>query len=213
MMETLDAIIKGIGLGITLSILAGPAFFLLIYTSLRLGWRASLLFAIGVWISDFIYLTVAYLGVSHFLEQWLANQWVGFLVGLFIAVAGAVIIIRARKSAPPPIITRKIKLRTRTQFMIFFQGFFLNLGNPFVIIYWVSLATVGSTFSYYNTFIFLISILGGLILSDLLKIYGASYLTKFLNPRVIKLANVLLGLALVIAGSLLAVRSIIYLNS
>ncbi len=212
-METLDAIIKGIGLGITLSILAGPAFFLLIYTSLRLGWQASLLFALGVWLSDFIYLTVAYLGVSHFLEQWLANQWVGLLVGLFIAVAGIVFILRARKSAPPPIITRKIKLRTRTQFMLFFQGFFLNLGNPFVIIYWVSLATVGSTFSDYNTFIFLLSILGGLIISDLLKIYRANYLTKFLTPRIMKLANVVLGIALAIAGMILAIRSILYLNS
>ncbi len=212
-METLDAIIKGVGLGITLSILAGPAFFLLIYTSLRLGWQAALLFAFGVWVSDFIYLIVAYLGVSHFLQRWLANQWVGLFVGLFITLAGVVFIVRARKSAPPPVITRRIRLRTRTRFMIFFQGFFLNMGNPFVIIYWVSLATVGSTFSDYNTFIFLLSILGGLILSDLLKIYGASYLTRFLTPRVMKVANVILGLALAIAGIVLAVRSIMYLSS
>jgi len=212
-METLDAIIKGVGLGMMLSILAGPAFFLLIYTSLRLGWQAALLFALGVWISDFIYLTVAYLGVSHFLERWLANQWVGLVIGLVIAMAGIILVFRARKSAPPPIITRKIKLRTRTRFMIFFQGFFLNLGNPFVIIYWVSLATVGSTFSAYNTFIFLISVLGGLIISDLLKIYGANYLTKFLTPRVMKLANIVLGIALAIAGIALAIRSVIYLSS
>ncbi len=211
-METLNAIIKGVGIGLTLSILAGPAFFLLVYTSIRLGWQAALLFALGVWISDFIYLTVAYLGISHILEEWLANQWVGVIAGLVIAIAGSLFILRARRSSPPPIITRKIRLRTRTRFMLFFQGFFLNLGNPFVILYWLSIAAVGSTFSHYNTYVFMVAVLGGLIVADLLKIYGANYLTRFLTPRVMKIINILLGLALVIAGISLAVRSIIMLK-
>ena len=54
----LDLILKGIVTGFVLSIMVGPAFFVLLETSIRKGARAALSFDAGVLLSDFIYILI-----------------------------------------------------------------------------------------------------------------------------------------------------------
>ncbi len=203
----LDALIKGYGLGLMLSLLAGPAFFVLVYTSLRLGWRAALLFALGVWLSDLLYIVIAYVGVSALLESLLANRWVGIVGGLVLAIVGVLLILRVRRGFQPVPIRRRIRLRTRTQLLLFVQGFALNFTNPFVFIYWLGIATIGKTLGQGELLVFMLSVLAGLISLDLVKIYAARVLSRFLTPRLMRLINVILGIILTLSGLVLTIRS------
>jgi threonine/homoserine/homoserine lactone efflux protein len=56
-----ELILKAVGTGLILSLMIGPAFFLLLETSIKKGIRAALSFDLGVLISDLIYILIAYI--------------------------------------------------------------------------------------------------------------------------------------------------------
>ena len=59
-----EIILYGITVGLTLAIPLGmgPAFFVLIETSITKGFRAALYFDLGVIIADIVFISIAYLG-------------------------------------------------------------------------------------------------------------------------------------------------------
>ena len=61
----MDLLIKGIFLGLTLSILVGPIIFALLQTAIERGFRAGMMVGLGVWVSDLMYISIAYFGVSY----------------------------------------------------------------------------------------------------------------------------------------------------
>ena len=61
----MDLILKGIVTGFILSIMIGPVFFVLLETSIRRGVRAALTVDIGVFLSDVIYVLIAYIFYSQ----------------------------------------------------------------------------------------------------------------------------------------------------
>src|SRR5690606_35039489 len=66
----IETIISGIGLGLVLSFLTGPAFFALLKTSIEKGFYAGASFALGVLISDILFVSLAIYGSSFIaLEQ------------------------------------------------------------------------------------------------------------------------------------------------
>ena len=56
----IEDIITGIPLGIFLSFLVGPVFFVLLETSAVKGFRAAFVFDLGVVLADILFIAVAY---------------------------------------------------------------------------------------------------------------------------------------------------------
>ena len=63
-----DPIISGIGLGLVLAMMVGPVFFARIQLSIDKGFVAAVLMALGVVVSDGIYILFAWFG-SSLLDQ------------------------------------------------------------------------------------------------------------------------------------------------
>ena len=79
-----DAILEGIKLGGLLSLMIGPVFFALMTTSLAHGFRQSAILALGVLMSDLIYVFVSYLGVQFLKKIPAIESYLGLVGGLIL---------------------------------------------------------------------------------------------------------------------------------
>ena len=76
----IEDIITAIPLGIFLSFLIGPVFFVLLETSAVKGFRAALLFDLGVVLADIFFIAIAYFS-SYRLIQTIKNDPAIFIFG------------------------------------------------------------------------------------------------------------------------------------
>ena len=76
----INDILAGIPWGIFLSFMIGPVFFILLETSIIKGFRAALVFDLGVVLGDIVFIAIAYLG-SYRLIQSLKDQPALFIFG------------------------------------------------------------------------------------------------------------------------------------
>ena len=177
------AILEGIGMGLLLSLMVGPVFFMLITTSMEQGFRIAAVLALGILVSDLIYVLFTYFGVSFLTKYPLIEMGLGY-VGGCILVGFGVSFWRKKVSERPNsggLISAKAKKRTA-----FAKGFGLNGVNPFVMLFWISIASLvsskaewesGDRFFYY--FGLLLTVFG----IDLGKAFVAGKLAHLITPR------------------------------
>src|SRR5437879_4586916 len=67
--ELMLIVFKGIQLGIVLAFLVGPVFFTIIQTSVEKGFWNGALVAMGVSLSDILYVAICYFGLFQFLND------------------------------------------------------------------------------------------------------------------------------------------------
>ncbi len=90
------AIAEGIGLGITLAILTGPAFFALLQTSIRNGYKSGIAFALGVFVSDTTLISLSYLGALNLFSDPKNNFIIGIIGGTILIMFGIFNIFQKR---------------------------------------------------------------------------------------------------------------------
>ena len=206
-------ILKGVMTGLILSIMLGPAFFLLLETSLKKGIRAAVSLDLGVLVSDLLYIGIAYFfynEVSSLTES--ENKgWLQVIGGVVLIIYG---LITALKKNPGDIKADFIQKvhNPRDYWFLFLKGFFLNIVNPMVIFYWFGVITIaaakiedGSS----HVFMFITVILITFFSIDLLKIVGAKKLRPFITPYLLKKLNFFTGAILVIFGLVLIIRGLL----
>ncbi|SEM14837.1 Threonine/homoserine/homoserine lactone efflux protein [bacterium A37T11] len=194
----IETIFSGIGLGIALSFLTGPAFFALLKTSLEKGFYAGAAFATGILLSDLIYVSIALFGSSYIaLEQ-------KYLVP--IGIAGSLILLGIGLYY----LVMKIKINRKKEDDCFkphhqsgymFKAFFMCIFNPALLIYWISvtggiLSLTGGEVKIGKIIPFFACILGTQFCIDCLKAYYANKLSHRIEEKNIarftKLAGVLI---------------------
>ncbi|HVA99024.1 MAG TPA: LysE family transporter [Bacteroidia bacterium] len=204
----LQAFFGGILLGFTLALLTGPSFFALIQTSIRNGFRSGFALAIGIFISDLLCVTLAYLGASQFFSN-PKNKVVEGIVGGIILICFGTYNIFQKHTAEG----KKVdELKTINVPLLITKGFFLNILNPFVLFFWVGwMGLISSRFEFSSTLIF--TFFSGTLLTvfatDLLKSFSANKIKKFLNHKVLLFVNRISGIILAICGIVLIYRVIL----
>jgi threonine/homoserine/homoserine lactone efflux protein len=138
-------VLTAIPLGIFLSFLIGPVFFVLLETSAVKGFRAALVFDLGVVLADVFFILIAYFS-SYRLIQNLKNDPAIFIFGgILMLTYGLISFIKLRK------ITSKVNeddieivLQKKNYRALFIKGFLLNFINVGVLLFWfLILITVG----------------------------------------------------------------------
>ena len=96
-----DLVIKGILTGFILSIMIGPVFFLLLETSIRKGVRSALAFDCGVFISDIIYISLAYIFYAEVedLTTGKNSDLIKLFGGIIFIVFGSVTLLKKPSSS------------------------------------------------------------------------------------------------------------------
>lgn len=185
--------------GLVVSVLIGPVFFTLIQTSIEKGLDKAVLVAVGISLSDIIYILLAYLGLSQILENSGYNKTIAIVGGVFLVVFGVVNLFKPVKTLHQP----KADVEVKGFFRYIFKGLFINGLSPFVLVFWLgamSLATVEYGYSGYNLLIFFVIIVAVVFASDLVKAYLANKLRRIITTKLLKRINVAVGIALILFG-------------
>src|SRR5690242_4342983 len=134
----MEIILKGIVYGIVLAFLIGPVFFTILQTSIERGFWCGVFVAIGVSLSDAVYILVSYLGLIQFMEAENFRPYLAYGGGLILLLFGLYyLLIKSRKLAQMD--TREIQAKSWIRLAA--KGFIINGLSPMVLFFW--LATVG----------------------------------------------------------------------
>src|SRR5690554_8219786 len=122
----------------------GPAFFVLLETSIKKGIRAALAFDAGVLISDIIYIVIAYVFIQQVeeLSRGGDNALIRAIGGALFLVYGYVTFFKKVGTIEIKR-TRKFSSGSKDYWIHFIKGLLLNLANPLVIFYWFSVMEIG----------------------------------------------------------------------
>jgi threonine/homoserine/homoserine lactone efflux protein len=199
-------LLEGILLGLTLAILLGPAFFTLLQTALHRGFRSGAILATGIFLSDITLVYLSTIGAQRVLDDKGMHLYFGIIGGIVLIGIGIYTFTRkvmpAKGSELPDV-------KLPGPFTYLFKGFFLNITNPFLWIFWVSVVISVSSNYGINTpdmYVFFAGLLGTVLVTDLLKSYGAHLISGLLNHRVLTIINRVVGVFLVFFGILLIAR-------
>ena len=185
----LAPIIKGLLLGLILSISLGPVIFAILKQSITNGRKAGYLFVAGVSTSDIGLLLIANIFTNIFLlvldhKAFIAMAGAGFLLllGLYTLFFKKIKIEYDEKGE------EKV-FRKRDYLGIYISGFLMNTLNPSVFIFWFAwTAAIGASAAETNNpvqykFLVFATCLVFLLLSDLIKVALASRLRPSLTEK------------------------------
>jgi threonine/homoserine/homoserine lactone efflux protein len=205
--------LQAIGIGFLLSVMVGPVFFVLLETSITRGIRAALSLDIGVFISDILYIMFA----LSFVDQISSinsgeNKLIfGFIGGSIFIIYGIFYFFKKSKMVDLTLeaenTSKEVGVAPKDYLLLGLKGFFLNIANPAVIFYWLSILSLAAqsvpdNTKNPNTWILLfISILLGTYFSvDVLKVITAKRLRTLVNQNLLNALNILIGLIFFLTG-------------
>ncbi len=210
-----ELILKGVVIGLILSIMLGPAFFVLLETSIRKGIKSALAFDAGVLVSDVVYIIIAYFFLKEVsqLADGDNNSLLKAVGGVLFIAFGYFTFRKKIKETRLDLLETK-GLYSRDYWMLFIKGLILNFANPLVVFYWFSVMTAGKgetleDFTGWNMVIYLGVILLTFFSIDVLKIIGAKKLRPFITTGVLRSLNHITGSVLMAFGVFLIVHSMV----
>jgi threonine/homoserine/homoserine lactone efflux protein len=189
-----------------LSFSFGPAFFALINTGIKHGYKTGSLLAIGVVASDFVVsiliIALVNLGATSLIHDDKTQRFMGIMAGIVLLVFGALHF----KKAPVEKNEAAIEINLPSAKAMILKGFFLNSLNPAVWLLWLGNVTAISKtlgYSMINMVIYFSITLGLVLLVELAKVSAANKLKQILTPQTMHRVNIITGGLLVIFGLVL----------
>ena len=202
----INDILSGIPWGIFLSFMIGPVFFILLETSIIKGFRAALVFDLGVICGDIVFIGIAYLG-SYRLIQSLKDKPALFIFGgILMLVYGIISFMQLKKEEKvnTDIIDREIIKKNYGS--LFIKGFFLNIINIGVLGFWLAIIiSVGPKLEMQTSrmITFFATVILSYLLVDCIKILLAKQLKNKLTPTNILKIKKGISIVLMIFGVVL----------
>lgn len=210
-----ELLLKAVVTGLILSIMIGPAFFILLETSIRRGVRAALSFDAGVLVSDLIYILIAYIFFQEVsaLTKGDNEELLKIIGGSLFMVYGAVSFFKKPKKHPQDDLGNTVN-NSRDYIMLFVKGLVLNFANPLVIFYWFSVMAIGAKESNNPNltapmFFYVATLLTIFFSIDVLKIMGAKKLRPFITNAVLTSLNRITGSVLFAFGVVILAQGIV----
>jgi amino acid exporter len=205
----IESIFSGIGLGVALSFLTGPAFFALLKTSLEKGFYSGVFFAAGILLSDVIYIGLTIFG-STFIsveQEYLTN----------LGIAGSIVLL----SVGLYYLFNKVRItkeyacakRRHTGYLL--KGFLMCVLNPALLLYWVSitggfLSVSGRRFEPGTIIPFFACILITQFSIDCLKAYYADKLSYRIEEKTLGRFSKFAGILIIVFALRLMYDSVMH---
>jgi threonine/homoserine/homoserine lactone efflux protein len=204
-------ILTAIPLGIFLSFLIGPVFFVLLETSAVKGFRAALVFDLGVVFADIIFILIAYFSSYKLIES-LKNDPAIFIFGGILMLTYGIISFVKLKKLKNEVSEEEIEIvfQKKDYRALFIKGFLLNFINVGVLLFWfLILITVGPKLELETSR--MITFFGTLILTYLIVDMGKMLLAKQLKhkmtpkntltiKKIISVLLIIFGIAIMLQG-------------
>jgi threonine/homoserine/homoserine lactone efflux protein len=203
MVDVIEAMLKGLAMGLLLVISVGPVIFTIIKQSINNGKEGGFSFVIGVWVSDFILIVLSNVFselVTHLLDF---EKPIGIAGSIFLLGMGVYYLFFKKVPLPPEDISAA-PLKASDHAHIVLQGFLLNTLNPAVMAFWLTASTaIAITHTIKERIIIFATTLLINMSADVAKVTLAGKLRSKLTVKNIRLINKAAGLILLIFGTVL----------
>jgi threonine/homoserine/homoserine lactone efflux protein len=205
----IPALAKGFALGLLLSISVGPVIFSVIKHSLNNGHKGGFTFIAGVSASDITLVLVCNLFTTLF-ESAMAHEVIlGTAGSIFLILMGFYTIFFKKVHVSDDGTIQLKVMRKRDIIGVFLSGYFMNLLNPGVLLFWIAAsATILADAQQqdhpiqYRIIVFT-TCLVIVLLADSLKVMLAGKIREKLNPHNIHIINRIAGLIYIVFGAAL----------
>jgi threonine/homoserine/homoserine lactone efflux protein len=194
-----EALIKGVTLGLLLAISVGPIVFTVIKQSLSNGRKSGLFFIAGISFSDILLVTLANLFTNFFDIIAAHKKSLAVVASIFLILLG-VFYVFFKKPKEVTIKQEDKEPDPGHYWKKFAGGFIMNIFNPGIIVFWLTTATtfvdhtIGQRFLIFGTALFLA------LSADVAKVLLANTLRKKLTPKNIHRIEQINGVILIIFG-------------
>ncbi len=204
-----SAILKGLTLGLMLSITVGPVIFAIIKQSLSNGHKGGIAFVLGVSFSDVVLVVVCNVFSQWFSSAMQYEKIIGVGGSIFLIILGLYNFFFKKAITEQEKEIARTEFKRRHMIATFVSGFLMNMLNPAVMLFWfaVTATILNDSKSYlhheeYRLIVFTTCL--ALVLSfDLLKVFLAGKITNKLTPHNIHKINQISGAVFVIFGIVL----------
>ncbi|MCL9809951.1 LysE family translocator [Flavobacterium luminosum] len=198
---------NGIPLGIFLSFMIGPVFFVLLETSITKGFRAAFVFDVGVVLGDIFFIGIAYLGSYRLIQSLKDDPALFIFGGIIMLTYGLISFFKLRKASKNIEADQEVvELIKKDYLSLFIKGFLLNFINIGVLGFWLLIIiTFGPRLQMEisNVIWFFSTVILSYLVTDIGKILLAKQLRKKLTPANIIKIKKLSSILLIIFGAVL----------
>ena len=217
-----QAILEGVLAGLILSVFVGPIFFTMLQLGVEHGFKAAFALALGQWVSDLLYIFLAFWGAT-WVEELIKDPdkqavfiWYSGTIGgcLLIAFGAGLLLTKSVSTAgSSKIEIQEHEVSTGAYIAYFTQGFLINTINPTPLLFWMGLMAFAINEDYVGglTAALFTSVMTIVVITDCLKISLAKSIRNRLKVHHIlyvrRLAGAILGgfgLSLLIKVTLLS---------
>lgn len=195
------ALLQGVQLGVILFFLVGPLFLLILEETIKTGRRAAFLLALGLWVSECMFATISHFGLHTVFSDKEIDYKFGFVAAFILVIVG-ISSIRSKNK-----IHEHKELKFVKSSNLFLKGFLINTFNPFVLLFWLGIASQVS-YKPQETKLFYFGLLSSIILGDLIKIFFSDKISQKLKPKHLVYIRAIGGALLIVFGVVIAFRII-----
>ena len=197
----MDVVLSGLEFGIVLTCLVGPVFFALLQASVERGFWTGVLVAVGISISDTLYVIICYFGLSSMTANSTLRTYMAYGGGIILIGFGLYhLLIKSRS----PLVVNKGPVKEQNPMRYVLKGFLINGMSPTVLFFWIgaaSVATINYGYTATREFgLFFGAVLVTVLATDIAKAYLAGKLRDLVTRRSLMIINVVLGLVLIVLG-------------
>lgn len=202
----IELILSAVGLGIMLSLVfIGPIFFLLIETSFCRGPRHAIALDLGVIAADILCIAAAFFASGDLVQ--LIDKHPGFyrITALIILVYAIYLMVSKTKMHLPG----EEKLISQNYFRTFLNGFFFNILNIGVVLFWlVTVISVRNAYPDLDEFLlYMALVVATYLFIDFIKIYLAKQFHYKLTDRLATRIRNVVGFILLIFSVFIFMQS------
>lgn len=194
-----EAIVKGLGFGLLLSISVGPVLFSIIKQSLNNGHKGGFAFVAGVSASDISLVLLSNIFTTLLESLKLYKTEIG-IAGCIFLVSMGIFFLFFKKVKVNKEGEQVFKFRKRDYAKMFLSGYLMNTLNPAIFIFWITTSTAIIGHTVNERIVIFTTCLLFMLLTDCLKVLLAGKIRRKLTPHNIHIINRVNGIILIVFG-------------
>ena len=222
-------LLAAIPIGLAISISPGAALFGIIQTSLSKGFKSGIFFALGIALSDMLFIGLCLWGFAALLDNPIAKMVFGLICGCVLVGYGLLTFFSKRDTVSDkqreqvenrihemddkidkidnlhPVLPRRNYLNILKPMS---KGFLFNFINPGAWVLWMGIMPLTASYDIKQQVFFFGCILATIFCVDMLKSYFAGKIKSIVTPKVFYHVNRIIGIIFCVLGVVMIVKMV-----